>query len=95
MAKAKELLMTGDIAAAEAERIGLINKVVPHDQLLYTAMELARRLATGPTLAVRGTKHMLNKKVWNDLNQAMDLGSGAGREELPPCGPQGSGPGLP
>ncbi len=75
MAKAKELLMTGDIIdAREAERIGLVNKVVPHDELMETVMELARRLASGPALAIRGTKHALNKRVWNDLNQALDVG---------------------
>ena len=75
VAKAKELLMTGDIIdAAEAERIGLVNRVVPHDELMETAMELAQRLASGPALAIRGTKHAINKKVWNDLNQALDLG---------------------
>ena len=75
MAKAKELLMTGDIIdAQEAERIGLVNKVVPHDQLMETVMDLARRLANGPALAIRGTKHALNRRVWNDLNQALDMG---------------------
>ncbi len=75
VAKAKELLMTGDIIdATEAERIGLVNKVVPHDQLMDTAMALARRLANGPALAIRGTKHAINKKVWNDLNLALDIG---------------------
>lgn len=75
MAKAKELLMTGDIIdAQEAERIGLINKVVPHDELMETVMDLARRLAAGPALAVRGTKHALNKRVWNDLNLVLDMG---------------------
>ena len=75
LAKAKELLMTGDIIdAQEAERIGLINKVVPHDELMETVMDLARRLATGPALAIRGTKHALNRKLWNDLNQALDMG---------------------
>ena len=37
-------------------------------------MDLARRLANGPALAIRGTKHALNKRVWNDLNQALDMG---------------------
>ena len=37
-------------------------------------MELARRLATGPALAIRGTKHAMNKKIWNDLNLALDMG---------------------
>ena len=75
VAKAKELLMTGDIIdAAEAERIGLINKVFPHDQLMDAAMDLARRLANGPALAIRGTKHAINKKIWSDLNLALDVG---------------------
>ena len=75
VAKAKELLMTGDIIdAAEAERIGLVNRVVPHDELMVAVSDLARRLADGPALAIRGTKHAINKKVWNDLNQALDLG---------------------
>ena len=67
--------MTGDIIdAQEAERIGLVNKVVPHDQLMETVMELATRLANGPALAIRGTKHAINKRVWNDLNLALDMG---------------------
>ena len=37
-------------------------------------MELAQRLASGPALAVRATKHTLNKKLWNDLNLMLDLG---------------------
>ena len=75
VAKAKELLMTGDIIdAQEAERIGLVNKVVPNDQLVETVMELAARLANGPALAIRGTKHAINKRIWNDLNLALDMG---------------------
>ena len=75
VARAKELLMTGDIIdAAEAERIGLVNKVVPNDQLMAECMDLARRLANGPALAIRGTKHAINKKVWADLNMSLDVG---------------------
>ena len=67
--------MTGDIIdATEAERIGLVNKVVPHDQLMTEVMGLARRLANGPALAIRGTKHAINKKILNDLNLALDVG---------------------
>jgi enoyl-CoA hydratase len=53
-AKALELICTGDrIGAAEAERIGLVNKVVPADQLMSAAEELARKIMTRGPLAVR------------------------------------------
>jgi enoyl-CoA hydratase len=51
--KALELILTGDrIGAAEAERIGLVNKVVPAEQLLQTCEELARRIMQRGPLAV-------------------------------------------
>lgn len=52
--KALELICSGDrISAEEAERIGLVNKVVPADQLIATAEELARKIASRGPLAVR------------------------------------------
>ena len=52
--KALELICTGDrIGAAEAERIGLVNKVVPADQLMATAEEMARKIMSRGPLAVR------------------------------------------
>jgi len=52
--KALELICTGDrIAAAEAERIGLVNKVVPADQLMAVAEEMARRIMSRGPVAVR------------------------------------------
>jgi enoyl-CoA hydratase len=52
--KALELILTGDrIGAEEAERIGLVNKVVPADQLMSTAEEMARKIASRGPLAVR------------------------------------------
>jgi hypothetical protein len=58
--------------AAAAERYGLVNRVVPHDQLLPTAYEWARRLAEGPTLALSMTKRMVNNE-WNmDLVSALE-----------------------
>jgi len=51
--KALELILTGDrIGAADAERIGLVNKVVPADQLMQTCEEFARRIMSRGPLAV-------------------------------------------
>ena len=53
-AKALELICTGDrIGAVEAERIGLVNKVVPPDQLIPAAEEMARKIMSRGPLAVR------------------------------------------
>jgi 2-(1,2-epoxy-1,2-dihydrophenyl)acetyl-CoA isomerase len=63
-ARASELLLTGDtIDAAEAERIGMVSKVVPHDQLMTAARELAEKIARHPPLAVAATKGALNKSM--------------------------------
>jgi enoyl-CoA hydratase len=61
MAKAKYYLLTCDfIDGAEAERIGLVSKAVPADEVLPTALAIAEKLATGPQDAVRFTKRSLN-----------------------------------
>ena len=62
LTRAKQYLYTADpVSAREAERIGLINGVVPPDQLLTTAMEWANRFAKGPILAIRWAKAALNQ----------------------------------
>src|SRR5262249_5902465 len=58
-AKALEILLVGDhISAAEAERIGLVNAVVPPDQLMSTALDWATRLCRNGPLAVRAQKEV-------------------------------------
>lgn len=73
LGRASELLLLGDtIDAATAERYGLVNRVVPHGDLLATAHEWARRLAQGPTFAISMTKHMLNSEQSMDLVSALE-----------------------
>ena len=73
MGRAFELLLLGDtIDALTAERYGLVNRVVPHAQLLPAAQEWASRLAKGSTLAISMTKHMLNSELNMDLVSAIE-----------------------
>jgi len=54
LAKAYELILTTDIIdAKEAEHIGMVNKVVPHEQLMPAAMEMANKIASKPPIAVK------------------------------------------
>lgn len=74
MAKAKEFLMTGDLlTAAEAERIGLINRVVPRDDLEQAVMDLARGFVNGPTRAIQWTKRSLNNRLMKEVDQTLEL----------------------
>jgi enoyl-CoA hydratase len=62
--RTRELLMTGDlIDAAEAERIGLINRVVPADRLAAEVDALAEKLARVPPDVMAPTKLMLNRAM--------------------------------
>lgn len=73
MAKALELALTGEpVAADEALRLGLVNRVVPHDELPVVAMEIARRLAAGPTRAYCLTKRAFNAGLTASLEAALD-----------------------
>jgi len=73
--KACEMMLTGDmIDAAEAERIGVVNKVVPHDQLMTAATELAEKIAKNPPLAVAAHKEALYKSMSeNDIIEQLKL----------------------
>ena len=72
-ARAKEYLLTGDaVDATTAERLGLVNHVVPADALQAEALAFAKRLAAGAPLAIRYTKQAVNKLVKDALNVAFD-----------------------
>ncbi|MFT3872357.1 MAG: enoyl-CoA hydratase/isomerase family protein [Nocardioides sp.] len=62
MSKAKYYLMTSEfIDGAEAERIGLVSKAVPREELMTEALRVAGNLARGPQVALRWTKRSLNQ----------------------------------
>jgi enoyl-CoA hydratase len=66
LAKAKYYLLTGEmVTGAEAERIGLVSKALPREDVLAEAMTVAGTLATGPQLAIRLTKRALNGWIRN------------------------------
>ena len=72
-ARAKQYLLTGDpVGAAEAERIGLVNAVVPAQELAERSLAFAQRLADGAPLALQYTKQAVNKLVKDALNLAFD-----------------------
>ncbi|WP_405584243.1 enoyl-CoA hydratase/isomerase family protein [Streptomyces sp. NBC_01092] len=65
--RAKELMFFGDaLGAAEAERLGLVNRVLPDGELDKTARAWAERLATGPTRALALTKQLVNASLDSD-----------------------------
>jgi 2-(1,2-epoxy-1,2-dihydrophenyl)acetyl-CoA isomerase len=71
--KAAELMFTGDIIGAhEAERLGLINRVVPHVELVKHTRELSERLARGPTRAIGLCKRTMNVGLTADLAAVLD-----------------------
>ena len=62
--KAKELLFTGDaITAQQAEQLGMVNKVVPLDELVPATMALAQRIARNDSLALRMAKRAVNQTL--------------------------------
>jgi enoyl-CoA hydratase/carnithine racemase len=72
-ARARELMFTAEKVDAErCERIGLVNRVVPDDQLQAEAFALAKSLAEGPTLALRYMKDNLDEALTFDFATARD-----------------------
>lgn len=76
LAKAKELTFTGDVfSAQDAERLGLINHVVPDEKLQEIALEFALRLANGPTKGIGLAKKLLNRSFETDFHSMLELES--------------------
>lgn len=74
LSKAFEMMYTGDlINADEAERIGLVSRVVPADDLMDAANELAARIAAQPPLAVELSKRMLYRGVIDKVRRQVDV----------------------
>ena len=100
MAKAKYYLLTADfLDGREAERIGLVSRCVPAEQVLESALEVAERIALGPRDAARWTKRTLNHwlrqaipafdasvayEMLSFLGEDVQEGSQAIRERRPP-----------
>lgn len=80
LGKATEMLLTGDtVDGAEAERIGLVNVCVPHDELDAETERWARKLAAGPTRVLGFAKYALHHGLYEDLETAFALNSAVAR----------------
>jgi 2-(1,2-epoxy-1,2-dihydrophenyl)acetyl-CoA isomerase len=72
--KARELYyLSPRLSAAEAEGLGMLNAVFPDDQLESGVMAIARQLATGPRVAYRYMKENLNRAVFGELRECLDM----------------------
>lgn len=73
-ARTRELYYLSDrIEMSEAERLGLVNHVVPAEELESRTLEMARRIASGPRIAYRYMKENISRAVRGDVMDCMDL----------------------
>ena len=73
-AEARELYFLSDrIDMREAQRLGLVNWVVPADQLAARTLEIARRIANGPRIAYRYMKENFNRAAAGEVDDCLDL----------------------
>ncbi|WZL72851.1 short-chain-enoyl-CoA hydratase [Clostridiaceae bacterium 35-E11] len=74
MGKAKELILTGNmINAEEAERIGLVNKVVKSEDLMTEAFVLADKIAANAPMAVRYANIAINRGIETDIETGIEI----------------------
>jgi enoyl-CoA hydratase len=74
LAKAKELIFTGRmIGAAEAYEMGLLNKVVPHEELWKEVMALAEKIRSNGPVSMGLAKECINKSLFLDMDSALML----------------------
>jgi enoyl-CoA hydratase len=72
--RAMELVLTGDlIGAVEAERLGLINRVLPAELVLEEAKNIARKIAAKPALAIKAAKEAVLKAANAPLDEGLDF----------------------
>ena len=73
-AKALELLWTGEmLSARDAERLGIVNRVVADGELMTHAYAFARKLSEGPMIAIKLIKRAVNQSASLDLRTSLDL----------------------
>jgi 2-(1,2-epoxy-1,2-dihydrophenyl)acetyl-CoA isomerase len=81
-ARAAEMAMLGErVPAEQALDWGLVNRVVPDDELASVSSELLDRLAKGPTRSYAGAKKLLNRRMYADLAGQLEAEADAQREQ--------------
>lgn len=76
--RACQMIWTGDMMSAEeAERIGLVTSVVPHEELESATRELAEKLAKGPPLAIQKAKRAIYQGLGTDLETSLQVTTAA------------------
>jgi enoyl-CoA hydratase/carnithine racemase len=77
-AKAAELMYTGNFMEVdEAKSLGFLNNVVGEDELIGAAEKMARRIASGPSIAIRLAKTMMRRGMSMDLETSLEMSAAA------------------